>query len=81
MHYGRILDLRDVFFFFNVAISFSFFSTITITSSTRLNRRDPVQKNDFNTGESAQETDQATLVEAGNPQFKQGRRIWNSALQ
>ena len=31
-------------FLFNVAISFSFFSTITIATSTCLNRRDPVQK-------------------------------------
>ena len=44
MNFGRILDLRFVVFFFNVAISFSFFSTIAITTSTCLNRRDPVQK-------------------------------------
>ena len=43
-HYGRILYLRSVVFLFNVAISFSFFSTITRTTSTYLNRRDPVQK-------------------------------------
>ena len=46
-HFGRILDLRGVVFLVNVAISFSFFSTITITTSTCLNRRDPVQKKDL----------------------------------
>ena len=36
----------------------------------------------FNTGESAQQiSEQATPVVAGNPQFKQGHRVWNSALQ
>ena len=47
MNFGRILDLRGVVFFFNVAISFSFFSTIAITTSTCLNQRDPVQKKDL----------------------------------
>ena len=46
-HYGRILDLRNVVFLFNVAVSFSFFSTITIMTSTCLNRRDPVPKKDL----------------------------------
>ena len=44
MKFGRILDLRGVVFFFNVAISFSFFPTIAKTTSTCLNRRDLVQK-------------------------------------
>ena len=48
MYFGRILDLRGlVVFFFNVAISFSFLSTITVTTTTYLNRRDPVQKKNF----------------------------------
>ena len=47
MYFGRTLDLRGLVFFFNVSISFSFFSTITVTTSTFLNRRDPVQKKDL----------------------------------
>ena len=47
MNFGRILGLRGVVFFFNIAISFFFFSTIRITTSTFLNRRDPVQKKDL----------------------------------
>ena len=36
---------------------------------------------EFSTRVSAQQTEQATPVATGNPQFKQGRRVWNSALQ
>ena len=47
MNFDRILDLRGLVSFFNIAISFFFFSTIRITTSTCLNRRDPVQKKDL----------------------------------